>query len=80
MPTGDISCCSPLDHFQLLDVGLCIWVPYCAGIFNQWSDKREISLLFDGNTADVKIFPDKGCLILHILVFYPIKSTVINLN
>ena len=71
MPTGNISCSSPFNHFQLLDVGLCIWVPYGAGIFNQWPDKSEISLLFEGNTTDVKISPEEAygsvCFVTYVL-------------
>ena len=77
MPTGYISCCSPLDHFQLLDVGLCIWVPDGARIFNQWSDKREMSLLFEGNTTDVKISPEKAygsvCFVTYVLYVSVLK-------
>ena len=60
MPTGNISCRSPLDHFQLLNVGMCIWIPDAAVVFNQWPDKKEISLLYDGNTIDVKISSEEA--------------------
>ena len=45
--------------FELLYVGLCVWIPDGADIFHQRTDKGKIGLLFDGDTSDTEVSPEK---------------------
>ena len=57
---GHKSGCFPLNHLDLLFLGLCVWVPDGASVLDMGSDQREVGLLFDAGRAAAKISPDKS--------------------
>ena len=44
-----------LDHLEFLDVFLSVRVPHSSGILYQGTNKTEVGLLPDGDSADVQI-------------------------
>ena len=52
---SNISCSPSLNHLQLMDVILLVWVPYRAGILQGRSYEGHVRLFFDRFVGDVYV-------------------------
>ena len=54
------SCCSTLDHLDLVDVSGSVGVPDWSSIFKKRSDKGKVCLGFQLNRVDSQVPPQEG--------------------
>ena len=67
-----------LYHLNLVDVGLCVGIPYHCGILNDGSDQGHVCLFFDGWRAGADVSPEESTGVVGFLsgsvdVFVPAK-------
>ena len=58
--TTDVSGTSPLNHFNLVDIPLGMWIPCCCSIFHDWSNIGEVGSLFDLGVAASEVTAKEG--------------------
>ena len=68
----DISCCPALDHLQLVDIFISIWVPNGTRIFDKWTNKTEVCRLFDLHCSYIQIPSEEAysLICLHTYILY----------
>ena len=71
-----------LHHLNLVDVGLCVGIPYHCGILDDGSHQGRVCLFFDGWRAGADVSPEKSTGVVGFLsgsvnMFVPTKFGVI---